>query len=872
MGALDWNRVRDAFDEAREIAPAARAAFLADRYPTEVAEQALDLLGHHDAATAFLAPAPRTLVEGGFAEAVQAPLEREDLRGHVIAGRYALGDQLGQGGTATVYEAEDRVSGDTVAVKVGEPRLGAPVDLIRHEALALRLLRLPGVVEMRDSGRDGERSFLVMGRVEGRPFPGLEDRAPAPWATIRERTLALLEVLARVHWTGIAHCDLKPSNVLVDGEGAPVVLDLGIAQDPGGDEALRRMLALAGTPRYRAPEQLRGEPGTVASDLYAVGVMLYETLSGEDPQGASGAAELLSLRPHAPARPLLEVAPAVPPPVAAIVDALVAVDPRDRPASAADALGALQAASEGTLPEDALAVRIASLPGPPLAEDALATLFAGFERIHRIPSDAAAELHRRAAGDPRRVRRELAAWERAGLARVDGDRVHITRTDLERLRGGLLTGADAAEDDTQRDAAFHARRADELPVEEPLRLYHRLMSGDLARVAEEAVTIGDALYRAGRVGEAHAVASEGLAALRAHDDALDESPLLGLMLRVAMQTATTGAFDGVLYALGRSRGTGAERERFERLARAALLTLQGDMTRALALVPPIDDRLDTEAARVAVAIRMFAARHLEQERRRALVAEVLPLAEARGDEIMLRSIRSEQAWDAYARGDYAEAAALHRALADVARSPAARQTSLLNAASAALEADAFDEAVGLAVEARDLAMDRRHVVSVARAERVLRAAAYRRGDDLEPDTELVDAVGAVGSPALEALVALNEAAVAWRGGRLRDGRALAWRAAKQWRRVQQQDGEWLCTALAAACGRTLDDEQLARFAQDLEGCADDVIVAQAAHLAAQVPSSTRERFLALARARAARVAPAMHEACKEVLPLSAILK
>ena len=877
----DWSEVRAAFDAALDQPAEGRSAFLHANYAAPVVEQVRSLLGHHDAATAFLEPAPATLVAEGLAGAVREPEPREDLRGHLLVGRYRLGAQLGQGGTATVYEAQDELTDDTVAVKVGEPMPGVRADLIRHEALALRLLQLPGVVELLDSGVEDDRSFLVMNRVEGVPFPGVPVGTPETWPAMRERTVALLEILARVHATGVAHCDLKPSNVFVRRDGTPVVLDLGIAQDPGGDDALRRMLAQAGTPRYRAPEQLQGEPGTVASDLFSIGVMLYEALAGQDPHEARDAAEVLSFRPHAVARPLRKAAPHVPATVAELVDRLIALDPAERPSSCRDVLDALHAAGETTVGGDVLAPLG---PPPPGGFDAaaLVPLFAGHERVHRIPSDAAHELHRRAGGDPSRLRGELGAWERAGLARRDGAKVAVSRAALGRLRSGLRVSAedasqeampaDSAAWDEETRRAWHVARADALDPLDPRRLYHRLLGDTPEAVSEEAARLGDALFSAGNVGEARAVIAEGLDVVRRTGSRASELELLSLLVRVGLHTGTAHAMDQVLYALGRARTDGPRRDALERVARAAQLLLRGDRQRALEALPPFDDDLDLDAAQPALSVAMFAARNLPAEESERLVAEAVAFAEVRQDSGLWRTVHSEHAWRAYGRGAYGEAAALHHELAERSKTPAARVGSLLNAASAALEACDFDDAVAWAQQALEGANATRHVHYAARAERTLRSAAYRRADALTPDVAFVEAIAAVGVPLVEALVCLNEAAIAWRAGEHETGRALAQRAEDIWRRKGGDDGMWLCHALAIACGAPAEPGNLDALLASMRTEEDDALAAQAAWLAAQAPSARREDLLALARERAGKVRYAERAERREVLALEEILE
>ncbi len=260
----------------------------------------------------------------------------------LIAGRYALGEALGRGGHASVWEAEDRVTRTKVALKRFHRQSGPWTARIRREIAALRMLRVPGVVQLLDEGVDEEGAYVVMERVQGAPFPGAE--VPVSWERLRPTLIALLETFARIHARGVVHRDIKPGNILVRGDGTPVVLDFGIARwDLGG--AITNHGEVLGTPLFLAPEQLQGEPVTPATDLYALGVMLFEALSGSLPFDGPMLQGAMYARLFSDAPSLRRAAPDAPQEAVSLVARLLARSPADRPQSADDVLRGLSSPS-----------------------------------------------------------------------------------------------------------------------------------------------------------------------------------------------------------------------------------------------------------------------------------------------------------------------------------------------------------------------------------------------------------------------------------------------------------------------------------------------------------------------------------------------
>lgn len=247
------------------------------------------------------------------------------------AGRFELGEVIGRGAHGVVFDARDPLIDERVAVKL----FGAGCDptRIRREIANLRLLRVPGVVRFIEEGPTSDGGvYIAMEKVDGSHFPGGEK--PRPWSAIEQTVIALFETLAAVHRANIVHRDLKPGNVLVDREGRPKVVDFGVSWRAGIARDHTQVGQLVGTPAYFAPEQIRNESLSPATDLYAAGVMIYEALTGVVPHVADDMHVLFFKRLREPPTPLRELAPDTPAAVLRVVDQLLSIDPMERPRSA----------------------------------------------------------------------------------------------------------------------------------------------------------------------------------------------------------------------------------------------------------------------------------------------------------------------------------------------------------------------------------------------------------------------------------------------------------------------------------------------------------------------------------------------------------
>ncbi len=301
------------------------------------------------------------------------------------------------------------------------PPLDVPDGLLLDERYRLgapRRLDLPCVVGFLDEGDLQDRPYVVMPYMKGEPFPGTDH--DGSWHALGPRLLSLAEALARVHAIGVLHRDIKPDNVLWT-DGRPVLIDFGLAV--AEQLVFEEDEELSGSPAYLAPEQYLGEQPTEQSDLYAFGVLMYETLCGEMPFAGDKALDVITQLLTQEPDPLVDRCE-VPAKVAELVHQLLAKEPADRPKSALQVVTTLRA--HVPLPDGLPAGEHAATPTD------LETWFAGPEMLHHLRSDPAQILWRRTGGDPEVVRQCLASWLRAGVARIDAN-------------GGIAMGRDVAD-------------------------------------------------------------------------------------------------------------------------------------------------------------------------------------------------------------------------------------------------------------------------------------------------------------------------------------------------------------------------------------------------------------------------------------------
>ncbi len=266
------------------------------------------------------------------------------LAATTLCGRYHLERLIGSGGMAQVWEATDLVLGRRVAVKVLHPHLAVDDALVarfRQEAVAAARLSHPGIVGVYDTCTDGPHEAIVMELLDASTLrQHLDEHGPLDADTTVRIALRLLDALEAAHRAGLVHRDVKPSNILLCRDGLVKIADFGIAKAEDQTE-LTQEGALVGTATYLAPEQLLGGQVDGRTDLYSLGIVLYECLTGRVPfRGETGAAVALARLHSDPVDPR-RVRADVPPRLAAPIMRVLSRDPEGRYDSAADLRAAL---------------------------------------------------------------------------------------------------------------------------------------------------------------------------------------------------------------------------------------------------------------------------------------------------------------------------------------------------------------------------------------------------------------------------------------------------------------------------------------------------------------------------------------------------
>jgi beta-lactam-binding protein with PASTA domain/predicted Ser/Thr protein kinase len=295
------------------------------------------------------------------------PIGRDTL----IDGRYKVLNRLGSGGMADVYCAEDQQLGRRVAVKLLYRRFAEDdefVERFKREAQSAAGLQHPNIVGVYDRGEWDGTYYIAMEFLSGKTLKQLvREHGPMPPDLATDIVIQILRAAKFAHKRGVVHRDIKPHNVILDEEGRAKVTDFGIARAGASD--MTETGSIMGTAQYLSPEQAQGEPVSPRSDLYSIGVLLYELLTGRVPFDAESPVTIaLKQVTEAPVPPS-ELNPGVPPALEAVVLRAMEKDPAHRFADADEFIAALEEARAAPTVVAAREVRLEPypMPGEPFA-------------------------------------------------------------------------------------------------------------------------------------------------------------------------------------------------------------------------------------------------------------------------------------------------------------------------------------------------------------------------------------------------------------------------------------------------------------------------------------------------------------------------
>jgi serine/threonine protein kinase/ABC-type glycerol-3-phosphate transport system substrate-binding protein len=299
-------------------------------------------------------PELRRLHERILREDPDLDLEGEPLRG------YRLLEQVGEGAFGVVYRAIQPQVGREVAIKAVHPELANHPDFVRRfdrEAQIVARLEHPHVVPLYDYWREPDAAFLVMRFLRGGSVEDLLEAGPLEPSRVTSIVDQIASALGAAHRQGVVHRDVKPGNVLLDEEGNAYLTDFGVALDAGSPERSTGTM-MRGTPAYLSPEQIRLEPTSPRSDAYALGIVVFEMLTGEHPFPDTSLTALLDHHVRDAIPSARSLRPQLPPAVDEVIGRATAKDPDDRFSDIEEIATALRAALEGT--------RVAPQPAGPI--------------------------------------------------------------------------------------------------------------------------------------------------------------------------------------------------------------------------------------------------------------------------------------------------------------------------------------------------------------------------------------------------------------------------------------------------------------------------------------------------------------------------
>jgi serine/threonine-protein kinase len=267
--------------------------------------------------------------------------------GEVVAGRYELEELVGTGGMSSVFRAKDTLLERNVALKILHEQYTRDDDYVerfRREARSVAQLAHPNIVTVIDRGEQDGRQFIVFEYVDGESLKQLVDRTgPLPVEQAVELALQIARALAFAHQQGLVHRDIKPQNVLLNEDGRAKVTDFGIARSLDVQHGMTQTGTVMGTSDYIAPEQARGERVDEQTDVYSLGVVLYELLTGEVPFPGDNFVAVAMRHINEPPPSVRARRPDVPARLDSAIQRAMAKEPRDRFGSMGELVAELEA-------------------------------------------------------------------------------------------------------------------------------------------------------------------------------------------------------------------------------------------------------------------------------------------------------------------------------------------------------------------------------------------------------------------------------------------------------------------------------------------------------------------------------------------------
>jgi serine/threonine protein kinase len=266
-------------------------------------------------------------------------------------GKYDVIELLGQGGMATVYKGYQPGIDRFVAIKVLPPHPGQDTQFLERfelEARTIARLQHPHILPVFDYGNEGNILYLAIAYVRGGSLSDRIDRGPMPLHEIEKLLQQVAAALDYAHRQGVIHRDIKPDNILLDGEGNALLADFGIVKLLEGDARLTATGGLIGTPAYMAPEQATGQPVAAAADIYSLGIVVYEMITGQQPYKADSPLQVALQHVTEPPPRITAARTDLPPTLERVMLKVLAKDPRDRFATATEFATEFSRAVHGT--------------------------------------------------------------------------------------------------------------------------------------------------------------------------------------------------------------------------------------------------------------------------------------------------------------------------------------------------------------------------------------------------------------------------------------------------------------------------------------------------------------------------------------------